>query len=92
MLIIRRYRKDAGKETAAFEMLRGHSAVIGNVSAHFKSARHFLRMIAFHPTAERKIRWTAEHKIELLVLAQDSRFAKIALTNFVSLRKSIPLR
>ena len=56
--------KDAGEHAARREMARGDARVVGDVAAQLEAARDLLRMVAFDPGAERKVRRAAEHQVE----------------------------
>ncbi len=83
---LRRLRwEHAGKKSAGGEMPGGYRAVVGHRAAHLKAASEFLRMFALHAAAWRKIRWASGDEIKPFIRSQHTRFAKIAVANFIPL-------
>ena len=84
-------REDACKKTGRRESLRCDGAVVGDVAAHFKTARDLLRMVTFDAAARGKIRRTAEDEVKLFVRLENMRVPKVPVANVEAILKAIPV-
>src|SRR5687768_2811499 len=91
VLLRRIHRKYAREQSARSKPARRNIAVIANIPPQFESTGNLLRMIPLNSRPSRKIRWTAQHQIELLVRTEHLFLAKIPCTQFDSFRQPVPL-
>ena len=89
-LHLRRFgRKNTRKKPSRSEVARRRAAIIRHRAAQLKTTRQLLRMIAFHPRPQWKIRRTASHQIKRLVVPQHPRITKIPFPNVIAMIQSV---
>ncbi len=86
------HREYTGKPTGGSQMFGGGFAVVGDVSAHFETARDFLGMFALNAGAGREIRWAAENEIKFFVRTKSGWLAEVASADVETVLHAVPLR